>query len=68
MILFKPIIINYLYLIVYPSRHKFTSAHLHKEKVHSFAVNLFSWRYTSCALSVNSQARGEPIGRAPRSA
>ena len=29
MILFKQILINDLYIIVYPSRHKLTSAHLH---------------------------------------
>lgn len=32
MILFKPILINHLYLIIYPSMHKLTSAHLHKKR------------------------------------
>ena len=32
MILFKPILINHLYLIIYPSRDKLTSAHLHKKR------------------------------------
>ena len=40
-ILFKPILINHLYLIVYPSRHKLTSAHLHKQRKLSRLAGLF---------------------------
>lgn len=32
MILFKPLLINHLYLIIYPSMDKLTSAHLHKKR------------------------------------
>lgn len=73
--LFKSIIINYLYLIVYSSRHKLTSAHLHKRKKLSLSAGLSS--FVEICLnpchSVTSPFRGMPtirfaqVGRHPGS-
>lgn len=69
--LFKSIIINYLYLIVYSSRHKLTSAHLHKRKKLSLAAGLSSFvgiclnpcHYVTSPFRVMPTIRFPQVGR-----